>query len=127
MQRLSVSEIISKIENEETFNAVTDDYSFSLKIEKYVPYLCAAIHDGHQFRKELWDKCLHTEYDRWFEEDPCTKDMIKTQPIVLAGRDSRFEYDLNRSPEDAIYQDAWGKKLWKKPLMLAPPKNLILN
>jgi hypothetical protein len=42
--------------------------------------------------------------------------MVKSQPIVIAGMDSRFEYDLNRAPETAIYEDAWGKQLWKKPL-----------
>lgn len=116
MVRLSVAEIIKNIKEEITFEAVAEDYSFSLKIEKYVPYLCGAVHDGHQFRKELWGNCLHTEYDRWFEEDPCTKEFVKTHPIVIAGRDSRFEYDLNRDPENAIYEDAWGKKLWKDPL-----------
>ncbi|RMA64253.1 N-formylglutamate amidohydrolase [Ulvibacter antarcticus] len=116
MERLSVSEIINKITTEETFEAVAEDYSFTLKIDAYVPYVCAAVHDGHQFRSELWEKCLHTEYDRWFEEDPCTKEFVKSHPIVIAGCDSRFEYDLNRDPENAIYEDAWGKKLWKTPL-----------
>jgi hypothetical protein len=116
MQRLSVPDIIALIKAKEPFDAVTEDYSFTLKIEAYVPYVCAAVHDGHQFRKELWDNCLHTEYDRWFEEDPCTKEFVKTHPIVIAGCDSRFEYDLNRTPEKAIYEDAWGKKLWKDPL-----------
>lgn len=117
MQKLSISEIIQKIEVEETFEAVSSDYSFTVKIDSYVPYACGAVHDGHQFRKELWDNCLHTEYDRWFEEDPCTKEFVKTHPIVIAGCDSRFEYDLNRAPESAIYEDAWGKKLWKNPLL----------
>ena len=116
MQRLPISEIIAKITAEETFEAVADDYSFTLKIDAYEPYVCGAVHDGHQFRKELWANCLHTEYERWFEEDPCTKEFVKTHPIVLAGCDSRFEYDLNRDPENAIYEDAWGKKLWKEPL-----------
>ncbi|MAM28855.1 MAG: hypothetical protein CMC13_07510 [Flavobacteriaceae bacterium] len=116
MQRLSISEIIQKIQNKEPFEAVAEDYSFTLKIEKYVHYVCGAVHDGHQFRKELWSNCLHTEYERWFEEDPCTKEFVKTHPIVIAGCDSRFEYDLNRDPENAIYEDAWGKKLWKEPL-----------
>jgi len=116
MLRLSISEIIAKISAEETFEAVVEDYSFTLKIEEYVPYVCGAVHDGHQFRKKLWDNCLHTEYDRWFEEDPCTKEFVKTHPIVMAGCDSRFEYDLNRDPDNAIYEDAWGKKLWKEPL-----------
>ncbi len=116
MLKLPLADIIANIEAETTFEAVCDDYSFTIKIEHYAPYLCAAIHDGHQFRKSLWSNCLHTEYERWYEEDPCTKQMIASHPIVLAGCDSRFEYDLNRSPETAIYEDAWGKKLWKKPL-----------
>ncbi len=116
MEKLSVEEIIGKIQNEECFEAVSEDYSFTLKIEKYVHYVCGAVHDGHQFRRELWEQCLHTEYDRWFEEDPCTKTFVQTHPIVIAGCDSRFEYDLNRGPEDAIYEDAWGKKLWKEKL-----------
>jgi hypothetical protein len=116
MLRLSIEEIIQKIEQEEIFEAVSDDYSFTLKIEEYVPYACGAVHDGHQFRKELWSNCLHTEYERWFEEDPATKEMIQSHPIVIAGKDSRFEYDLNRSPETAIYDDAWGKQLWENPL-----------
>ena len=119
MLKLSISEIIKKIENEETFEAVSKDYSFTIKIDEYVHYVCGAVHNGHQFRKELWDNCLHTEYERWFEEDPETKEMVKSNPIVIAGCDSRFEYDLNRAPETAIYEDAWGKKLWKNPL----PKN----
>ncbi|MAO08357.1 MAG: hypothetical protein CL596_06565 [Alteromonas sp.] len=116
MQRLSIDEMLQKIQNEEAFEAVSNDYSFTLKIEEYVHYVCGAVHDGHQFRRELWDNCLHTEYDRWFEEDPCTKEFVKSHPIVIAGCDSRFEYDLNRDPENAIYEDAWGKKLWMHPL-----------
>jgi len=116
MERLSVSEIIEKISSETPFEAITSDYSLTIKIEEYVPYVCSAIHDGHQFRKELWDNCLHTEYDRWFEEDPATKQMIQSQPIVIAGCDSRFEYDLNRNPPEAIFETAWGKQLWKNPL-----------
>jgi len=116
MLKLSVSQIIKKIENQETFEAVSDDYSFTIKIDDYVHYACGAVHDGHQFRKELWENCLHTQYDRWFEEDTATREMVKSHPIIIAGMDSRFEYDLNREPERAIYDDAWGKQLWKKPL-----------
>jgi hypothetical protein len=116
MQKLTIDNIIQKIRAGDIFHAVSTDYSFSIKIAEYVPYICAAVHDGHQFRKELWDYCLHTEYERWYEEDPMTKEMVKSHPIVIAGMDSRFEYDLNRPPEEAIYTDAWGKPLWKKPL-----------
>jgi len=116
MQKLSIAQIVSKIEAEECFHAVAQDYSFTLKIDSYTHYVCGAVHDGHQFRKELWDNCLHSEYERWYEEDPETKNMVQSHPIVIAGMDSRFEYDLNRDPETAIYTDAWGKQLWKQQL-----------
>lgn len=116
MERLSIDTIIAKIEAEKTFHAVSDDYSFTLKLNKYVPYACGAVHDGHQFRKELWKNCLHSEYDRWYEEDPETKNMVISHPILIAGCDSRFEYDLNRDPENAVFDTAWGKQLWKEPL-----------
>lgn len=116
MLRLSVAQMIKKISEEEPFYAVAEDYSFTLKIEEYTHFLCAAVHDGHQFRRELWDNCLHTAYDRWYEEDPCTRQMVQSMPMIIAGCDSRFEYDLNRAPDVAIYEDAWGKKLWKTPL-----------
>jgi hypothetical protein len=116
MERLSVDQIIAKIKAEELFHVVSEDYSFTLKIDKYVHYACAAVHDGHQFRKELWENCIHTEYERWYEEDPETKHMVISHPILIASRDSRFEYDLNRSPEEAIFETAWGKQLWKQPL-----------
>lgn len=116
MQKLSIEDIIKKIEDGELFRAVAPDYSFTIQIDDYVPYACAAIHNGHQFRKELWEQCLHTEYDRWYEEDPETKTFVKSHPILISGMDSRFEYDLNRAPENAVYEEAWGKQLWKEPL-----------
>ena len=116
INRLSVEEIINKINAKECFHAVSSDYSFTIKIDEYVPYVCAAIHDGHQFRKELWSNCLHSAYERWYEEDPETKNMVISQPIIISANDSRFEYDLNRATEDAIFETAWGKQLWKTPL-----------
>ncbi|MEM9000831.1 MAG: N-formylglutamate amidohydrolase [Bacteroidota bacterium] len=116
MHRLSIDAIVANINKGAVFEAVSEDYSFTLKIAAYVPYVCAAVHDGHQFRKSLWPYCLHTEYERWYEEDPCTKQMVRSHAIVIAGLDSRFEYDLNRDPDTAIYVDAWGKTLWKAPL-----------
>ena len=105
MQRLSIDEIIDNIQAEKCFEAVSFDYSFTIKIEEYVHYICGAVHNGHQFRRELWKNCIHTEYERWFEEDPATKEMVQSHPIVIAGLDSRFEYDLNRSPDTAIYSE----------------------
>jgi len=54
MLRLSIKEIIHKIKKEETFEAVAEDYSFTLKIDSYVHYVCGAVHDGHQFLLLEW-------------------------------------------------------------------------
>ena len=116
MLRMDPEDMIGLIRKEECFEAVSTDYSFRIKIESYAPYICGAVHDGHQFRRSLWEICTHSQYDRWYEEDPCTREMIASHPIVVSGCDSRFEYDLNRPPEDAIFEDAWGKPLWKRKL-----------
>lgn len=116
MEKLTIDQIVSKIQNQECFHAVADDYSMTIKIDAYVHYVCGAVHDGHQFRQELWKNCIHSEYERWYEEDPETKNMIASHPIVIAGCDSRFEYDLNRTPEEAVFETAWGKQLWHSPL-----------
>lgn len=47
MEKLSVKEIIQKIDAEELFEAVISDYSFTIKIEEYIPFLCSAVQDGH--------------------------------------------------------------------------------
>jgi hypothetical protein len=130
MIRLSIEEIIQKIKKEELFHAVSEDYSFTLKIDAYVPYICGAVHDGHQFRKELWENCLHTEYERWYEEDPETKNIVISHPILIAGCDSRFEYDLNRTPEDAVFEplgaNNYGDHLYPKVKKKTHLRNMLI-
>jgi hypothetical protein len=116
LESLSIKEIIRKINNYETFEAISDDKSFHLKIREYIPFVSAAIHAGSQLRKNLKDKIIHNDYERWYEEDPHTDTFISSMPLTIVGLDSRFEYDLNRNPENCIYKDAWGKKVWKKQL-----------
>lgn len=116
MLKLSIDEMVQRIGQGIAFEAEARDGSFYIKIRRYVPYLCTAIHDGGRFRDELQLKTVLSDYDRWYEEDPFTGDFISSMPIVLVGRDSRFEYDLNRSPEAAVFDEAWGKKVWKRPL-----------
>ena len=116
MKRLEVNEIIDLIHKEKHFEAIASDGSFSIKINRYLPYCCTAIHDGNNLRSELKEKINHDEYSRWYEEDPFTGDFISSMPITLIGNDSRFEYDLNRSPDTCIFDTAWEKKVWKKKL-----------
>ncbi|OFM82985.1 flavohemoglobin expression-modulating QEGLA motif protein [Weeksella sp. HMSC059D05] len=116
MKKLSVDKIIEKIRAEEVFDVMAEDDSFRLKIDEYIPYVCAAIHNGHLMRLELLEKTSLSDYERWYEEDPHTAEFIAQFPIVIQGNDSRFEYDLNRDPNTAVYEEAWGKQCWKVPL-----------
>ena len=116
MKRLEIKEIIHLIQSEKHFEAIASDGSFTIKVNRYLPYCCTAIHDGSNLRPELKIKIEHDEYSRWFEEDPFTGDFIASMPITLIGHDSRFEYDLNRRPEECILETAWEKNVWKKKL-----------
>lgn len=116
MRRFKVSEIIKFIQEGRTFEATTIDGAFTIKLNRYVPYCCTAIHDGGDLRENLEDKIHLDSYQRWYEEDPHTGDFIRSLPITIIVHDSRFEYDLNRRPSDAVYEEAWGNKVWKRKL-----------
>ncbi len=115
---MSVEEIIRKIENRECFEANSDDNGFHIRISEYLPWVATAIHDGGGFREELKAKTLKSLLQRWYEEDPRTGQMVSAAPIFLKGLDSRFEYDLNRGPENAVYETAWGEDCWSEALTL---------
>lgn len=119
MQTLSETKLLAAIAAGEAIEAELDDGSLVLCIKEYVPYIGTAIHAGHRLRAELADNCLLDEAQRLQEEDPFTDNMIDSLPITLVARDSRYEYDLNRPPADAVYIDAWGTPVWRKPLSAA--------
>ena len=106
-----------KILRREPFEATIDTGGFRVKIEHYnVPVIVAAIHNGGNLRADLLENCLLTQDERLFEEDPHTDDFIQDQPITFIGNDSRYEYDLNRDESECLYEEAWGKPVWKTPL-----------
>ena len=92
-------EMVAMIQAEKPFEGIATDYSFRIKIEYYAPYICGAVHDGHQIRKSLWEYCTHTQKERRYDEDPCTLQKVASHPEVIAGCDRRIEYYLNRPPE----------------------------
>lgn len=116
MLSLSEESITQKIKQREIFTATIDGGSFTLKIEKYEPALCAAIHNGGNLRSDLAENCLLSQTERYYEEDPHTGSFIAQQAITLIGNDSRYEYDLNRNTDESVYETAWGKEVWKQPL-----------
>lgn len=123
INKLEISDIIRNIELEKCFEAVSADGGFRIKISKYVPFCCIAIHNGSELRPEMQRKIALDEYERWYEEDPYTGDFISSMPVSIIANDSRYEYDLNRNPDSCIYTEAWGKKVWRKPLTLKDEKN----
>ena len=119
MQMQSEAEILSAIAAGQPFAAQLEDGSLGIKVQEYVPYLCTAIHAGHRLREDLVANCLLSEAERLQEEDPYTDQLIDSFPITLVALDSRYEYDLNRSPEHCIYEQAWGHQVWRTPLTVS--------
>ncbi len=81
------------------------------------PLVATAIHDGHEVRPELLPLVAISEADRLREEDPFTGLWTTMAPTRLVGNHSRFEVDLNRPRERAVYlrpEDAWGLRVWKE-------------
>lgn len=125
MLKLSLNEVLRRIKDGQTFEATLEDNSLSIKINRYLPYCCTAIHAGSNFRKDLKEKIALDEYERWYEEDPYTDAFISSMPITIVGHDSRYEYDLNRRPEEAIYEIAWGKNVWSSKLSQREKQNSL--
>lgn len=80
------------------------------------PLVATAIHDGHEVRAEVLQLMSITESDRLREEDPFTGGWACVAPTRVVGTRSRFEVDLNRPREKAVYrtpEDAWGLRVWQ--------------
>lgn len=116
MQTLSEFEMLAHIMRQEPFEAEIEGGAFVLKVDQYQPAVCTAVHAGHRLRADLADKCTLTAEQRRYEEDPHTDEMTSSFPITLIGKDSRYEYDLNRPLAHCVYQRAWNKQVWAKPL-----------
>ena len=83
------------------------------------PLVATAIHDGHEVREEVLAHMALDELGRLREEDPFTELWSQIAPTRIVGLRSRFETDLNRPRETAVYrtpEDAWGLKVWKDTL-----------
>lgn len=82
------------------------------------PLLATAIHDGHEVRAEVAELFALGDAARLREEDPHTGRWTSVAENRVIARRSRFEVDLNRPPETAVYRtpdDAWGLDVWRTP------------
>ena len=80
------------------------------------PLVAAAVHDGHTVHPDTLTHVGLPDAERLREEDPYTARLASVAPTRIVGLRSRFEIDLNRPPEKALYRtpdDAWGLDVWK--------------
>ncbi len=80
------------------------------------PLIATAVHDGHAARDEVAKHFALGDLERLREEDPFTGEWTSLAPTRVLGTRSRFEVDLNRPRDKAVYRvpdDAWGLTVWK--------------
>ena len=86
--------------------------------EESGPVVATAIHAGHAVRHEVAERLAVDEATRFREEDPFTGRLATVAPTWLIPLRSRFEVDLNRPREEAVYRgpaDAWDLDVWCEP------------
>ncbi|MDQ3483670.1 MAG: N-formylglutamate amidohydrolase [Pseudomonadota bacterium] len=89
------------------------------------PVLATAIHDGHELRTEVADAMALGRSERLREEDPFTGEAATGVASHIIVHRSRFEFDLNRPPDGAVYEtpeQCWGLEVWTNG---PPQKELV--
>jgi N-formylglutamate amidohydrolase len=86
-------------------------------VDAPAPVIATAIHAGHDLRPEIATRVAVDDATRLREEDPFTDRLTAVGGSTVVVHRSRFEVDLNRTREDAVYrlsEDAWGLELWRE-------------
>src|SRR5581483_1724234 len=86
------------------------------------PVVACAVHAGGEVRAELLRHMGIRRKQRFVEEDPYTDQLVEVAGTSLVVHRSRFEVDMNRARERAVYRtagDAWGLPVWRAPLPAA--------
>ena len=81
-----------------------------------LPIVGVAIHHGHAVRDEVLQAVALDEATRLREEDPYTGLWAQIAETWVVANRSRFEVDLNRPRERAVYrtpEEAWGLQVWQ--------------
>ncbi|MGV8846813.1 N-formylglutamate amidohydrolase [Tessaracoccus sp.] len=77
--------------------------------------VATSIHAGHDLRPEIANLMILDEDERLREEDPFTDLIGSMAPARVLVHRSRFEADLNRIRDKAVYtrpEDCWGLDVW---------------
>lgn len=86
--------------------------------------MAAALHAGHELRSEVEALTAPDDAARLREEDPFTDRWTTVAPTAVVVHRSRWEVDLNRPREGAMYrhpEDAWGLQPW----LSMPPADVV--
>ena len=86
------------------------------------PVVACAVHAGSEVRAEALRLMAIRRWQRFVEEDPYTDQLTAVAPTSVVVHRSRFEVDLNRTRDRAVYRtpgDAWGLAVWRAPLPAA--------
>jgi N-formylglutamate amidohydrolase len=83
------------------------------------PLVAVSVHSGHGAREDVAPLFALTDAERLREEDPFTDLWTQIAPTRATVQHSRFEVDLNRPRDRAVYltpEQAWGLHVWKQEL-----------
>lgn len=93
--------------------------------------VATAIHDGHAVGPAVLSAMALGEAERLREEDPFTGQAVVDVPTHLIANRSRFEVDLNRDRDNAVYRTAeqcWGLEVWhEEPDDLLVERSLAIH
>ena len=105
----------------ENWNNIQLDYTYKME-DIDSPFWAFAIHDGHKIDKALEPFMVLGESERLREEDPYTATIGKLPFNRFVSSTSRFQLDINRVEENAVYlrpDQAWDLTVFKEDL---PPQ-----
>lgn len=95
-------------------------------VEGNGPLVAAAVHAGGRLRPEVAERLALGPEGRRREEDPFTDRLTAIAPTRIVALRSRFEVDLNRPRDGAVYrrpENAWGLRVWES--REGPPEDLV--
>jgi N-formylglutamate amidohydrolase len=108
-----------RLRDGERVAAVSEFDSTTAVCDAPTPLIGTAIHYAGEVRRDIRDKTALDRAKMYHEEDPETHRFLGPLAHTLTPNQSRFEFDLNRPPDTAIYSKpslAWGLDVWKTPL-----------
>ncbi len=103
---------------------MTEESASMIAVNDGGPVVAVAVHNGHAVRDEVEALLAVDGATRFHDEDPYTGGWTEIADTRVVVYKSRFEVDLNRPRDRAVYlnsDEAWGLTVWKQK----PPQDLI--